>query len=449
MWTPAAERLQLATMERREFIRSVALSVAAFGFLPHITRAAAAELESLRGVLTGSTAAGTPWPRLRQEFLLAPGLIHLNCGSVGCTPRLVLDAVTRFARELEADPVHNLYGPLGDAMEAVRRHAAAFLGAREDEVALTRNTTEGMNLIASGLRLKAGDEVLTTNHEHAGGLSCWQHLAERDGIKIVQVTIPTPPSNRQQILDLFAASITPETRVCSVSHVETITGLRMPLPDLAALTRPRDILLVADGAQAPGMLAVDVKALGVDAYASSSHKWLLAPKGSGLLYIRKQAQDRIRPMALRSGYSVYSGSAGTQNVAHVLGHGLTMDFHNMLGRDRIEARCRDLTGCLRARLETMPGLRLLTPADPALAAAMLTIALPRDKNNAAVADRLFRDHRIIVKVVPGTLVVTPAVAAEDYNALRFSTHIFNSESEIDTAATALARIIAAPGDGHR
>ncbi|NQU12434.1 aminotransferase class V-fold PLP-dependent enzyme [bacterium] len=427
-------------MERREFIKSVAVGLAAIGFFPRISRAAGDDLDALRRELTGGPDKDAPWERIRQEFLLAPGLIHLNCGSLGATPRLVLEAVSGYLRELESDPVHNLYGPMGAAMEGVRRHAATFLGANESEVTITRNTTEGMNLIATGLKLSAGDEVLTTNHEHAGGLSGWQHVAERDGVKIVQVKLPAPAPNRQAILDLLAAAITPRTRVCSVSHVETITGLQMPLQAIAAITRPQDILLVADGAQAPGMLAVNVAALGVDAYASSSHKWMLAPKGSGLLYIRRAAQDRIRPVSLRAGYAVYTGASGTRNVPHILGHGLAMDFHDAIGRDRVEARCRELQQRLRTRLENVPGLRILTPREPALSSAMLTVALTKGRS-AAVADRLFKERRIVVKVVPSTLVVDPAIAPQDYNALRFSTHVFNSEAEIDATADALAEMM--------
>jgi isopenicillin-N epimerase len=271
-------------------------------------------------------------------------------------------------------------------------------------------------------------------------LSGWQYLAERDGVKIVQVRMPAPAPGQEAILELLAAAMTSRTRVCSVSHVDTLTGLQMPLKGIAAITRPRDILLVADGAQAPGMLAMDVKALGVDAYASSSHKWMLAPKGSGLLYIRREAQDRIRPVSLRAGYSVYSGSSGTRNVPHILGHGLAMDFHEALGVGRVESRCRELCRRLRTRLEAMPGLRMLTPADPALSAAMLTVALEKGRS-AQVAERLFRERRMVVKVVPATLVTERSIGTRDYNALRFSTHIFNSEAEVDEAADALRTMI--------
>lgn len=425
-------------MDRRGFIRGVAASCVMLGFLPRVAHGVSEALDALQRDIGGGSSPGT-WERVRREFLLPPDLIHLNCGSTGSTPHVVIDAVAKAMRELEADPVHALYGTMLRAMEDVRRQATAFLGADEDEVAITRNTTEGMNLVASSLRLKPGDEVLTTDHEHPGGMSCWQYRMERDGVRIVQVKMPAPPRDKADILQRLSDAITPRTRVCSVSHVETMTGLRMPAKDIAALMHSKDILLVCDGAQAPGMQVVDVKTLGVDAYASSSHKWMLAPKGSGLLFVRREAQDRIRPIALRAGYGVYSGSVGTRNAPHILGHGLTMDFHNTIGRDRIASRCRELSNRLRARIREIPGVRVLTPDDPELSSAIFSVALGKGRSSD-VAKRMRERHRIVAKVVPSTLIVDPALASENYNALRFSTHIFNSETDIDRAADVLAEV---------
>ena len=401
-------------------------------------RSAAAAGDALRSFTRrlGSPGSSRYWARIRKQFLLAPGLVHLNCGSLGSTPRLVLDAVAGFMQELERHPVHQAWGPMGRMAEEVRARAAAFIGADGDEVAITRNTTEGMNTVASGLQLKAGDEILTTNHEHHGGLSCWEHLAERDGVKIVQVRMPLPPRDKADILQRIADKITPRTRVCSVSHVETITGLRMPLADIAKLVRPRGILLVCDGAQAPGMLKVNVKELGVDTYASSSHKWMLAPKGSGLLYIRKEARDRIKPMSLRAGMGVYSASSGTRNIPHILGHGVAMDFHNTIGRERVQARCLKLCAMLRRELETIEWLEPITPGQAELSSGIVTYRLKKGRSEDLVQELETR-HSIVVKRVPPTLVVDKSIQSEDYNAIRFSTHVFNSEEDVVRLAKAL------------
>lgn len=208
-----------------------------------------------------------------------------------------------------------------------------------------------MNAVAQGLSksLRPGDEILTTSHEHPGGSVCWEYLAKTQGVKIIQIPMPAPVSDTAQILRLVSDHITPHSRLqfqpCGDNHRSSNASGR----DRRDHSPPRDPagLRRCPGA---GMLRIDVKALGVDTYASSSHKWMLAPKGSGLLYIRKEAQERIQPLVLSTGYNAYTAASGTRNIAQILGHGLTMDFHNAIGRDRVEARCRALSNHLRRRL---------------------------------------------------------------------------------------------------
>lgn len=420
-------------MRRRSFVRGVAAGVPSLLLL-----GAAAPRDNtfggLRDELKSARDEAALWSRVRQEFLLNPGLVHLNAGTLGATPRRVLEAMSGWMYELEGDPASNVFGPLGHRMEDVRARAAEFLGAQLEEVALTENTTSGMNAVAEGISetLKPGDEILTTTHEHPGGAVCWEYLAKHRGVKIVQIPMPAPVKDKAQILQLVSDHITPRTRVCSFSHVETITGLCMPLAEISALTRPREILLVCDGAQAPGMLQIDVKALGVDTYASSSHKWMLAPKGSGLLYIRKEVQPRVQPMTLSTGYHSYTAASGTRNVCQILGHGLAMDFHNALGRERVEARCKALSNHLRRRLREISALTLLTPNQDELSSGIVSFGMRSGKNHE-VYERLHAEHNIAIKVVP----------KPEYNALRFSTHVYNREEDLDRTADLIAQMLRA------
>jgi selenocysteine lyase/cysteine desulfurase len=419
-------------MRRRTFVKGVAVAPASWLAGSRWVASAQERLAQLHDDLRGAQSDSAFWSRVRQEFLLNPGLVHLNTGTIGATPRAVIDAVAAWMYQLEGDPASNVFGPLGSRMEEVRAKAALFLGARLEEIVLTDNTTTGMNAVAQGVSrwLRAGDEILTTNHEHPGGSLCWEYLAKQQGLKIIQIPMPAPVKDKAQILQLVRDHLTPRTRICSFSHIETITGLQMPLADIAALCRPRDILLCCDGAQAPGMLKIDAKALRVDTYASSSHKWMLAPKGSGLLFIRKEVQRQIQPMALSAGYTAYSPASGTRNVPQILGHGLTMDFHNAIGRDRVEARCRSLCCQLRERLCKIPALRLLTPTHQELCGGIVSFSLMKGSNQD-VCDRLYKEYDIVVKVVPKA----------DLNALRFSTHIYNREEDLDRAADVLRSVL--------
>ena len=434
-------------MERRTFVKSLASTVAATQILPGVTEALEQQVTRLRKDMSTAVDDAKLWRRVRQEFTLNPGLVHFNCGSVGATPRLVVDAMANFTRELEADPYHNEWGGLGAGQEAVREKAAEFIGASFDEVALTRNTTEGMNLVATGLNLQKGDEVLTTNHEHGGGMVCWQYLAKHHGVKMRYVQMPNPVKNKADILARIERQINKRTRVCSFSHIDTITGLQMPLAEIAEMTRPKGIIFVCDGAQAPGMLNVDVKALGVDTYASSSHKWMLAPKGTGLLYIRKEIQDRVHPIMLYSGYGVYSGSSGTRNVPQILGHGMAMDFHNAIGRPRIEARCRHLSRLVRDSLRDIPALTLLTPEHEELSSGVVTFALdPARGDRGEIVKRFWNEHNMILKPAQGTYAYVPEEHVKGphahYNPIRISTHIFNSEDEVEKMAGLMKKMLA-------
>ncbi|MEJ2205747.1 MAG: aminotransferase class V-fold PLP-dependent enzyme [Gemmatimonadota bacterium] len=411
-------------MYRRDFLQRMSAAAA----LPWLA-GADRDLDELRRQLAAAHDDAAFWKVVRSQFLLRPGLVHLNAATIGATPRPVVSALTDYLWEVESDPQDQVFGTPSRRMEDVRARAADFLGADLDEVALTRNTTEGMNMVAQGLELKPGDQVLTTDHEHPGGSVCWEYLAERRGVEIVRIEMPATVSSTEEAVELVRSHLTPRTRVCSFSHVSTITGLVMPLAAIAELTRPRDIVLVCDGAQAPGMLDVDVHALGVDTYASSSHKWMLAPKGSGLLYVRKEAQERVNPLFLHSGYRAYTASGGTRNVAGLLAHGVAMEFHDVLGRDRVEARCRELRRYVRGALSSVDGVRILTPADETLCGGMLTISLERG-DAGEIRSTLAADHDVVLKR-----------GSTRYNALRFSTHVFNSEADVDRAVAALAEVI--------
>ena len=435
-------------MERRTFVKSLAAAMAAAQVLPEVGEALEQQVERLRTAVSAADSDAKLWQRVRKEFALNPGFIHFNSGSTGAPPRAVIDALCHYTRLDETDPYVNAF----PTQDAVRMTAAEFIGADLGEVTLTRNTTEGMNMIATGLHLKPGDEVLTTNHEHAGGMICWQYLAKFHGVKMRYMEIPNPVRDKTQILELVEKNITRRTRACSFSHIDTMTGMQMPIAEIAAITRRKDIVLVCDGAQAPGMLDVDVKALGVDAYASSSHKWILAPKGSGLLYIRKEMQERIRPINVfnpigADDFAIYSASSGAWNVPHNIAHGVAMDFHNAIGRTRVEMRCRELSWLVREHLRKIPALTLMTPEQKELSSGMVTFEIdPAVKTAAEVYSTFRTEHNIALKQ---GLTVYPYVPQEHVkgphanpNAIRISTHIFNDENEVERMAGIMRDMLA-------
>ncbi len=427
-------------MDRREFISDFSLALSLLAPFVNLTEV---NLVGRLNLLTHriDRSNRSEWARLvRQQFLLDDDIIHLNCGSIGATPTLVVDAIVESTRQLEANPFHHQFGDgIYAGVEKVREDGAQFFGVDLNEIAIVENTTSGMNALAQGLQLQRDDEVLTTNHEHPGGMTCWQHLASRDGVVVRYVHLDRSTLNPQTILERTEAMITPRTRAFSFCHIDTITGMRMPIESLAHLARERGIFFVCDGAQSAGMFSVDINRLGVDAYVCSGHKWLLGPKGTGWLFLRKASQERCRAAELKD-FSVYSATKGTKNLPNVIGLLASLKFLESIGLPNIEREIVKLANHLKERLKRISGVTLLTPDDPELSGGIVTATIdPNLGSSFQLSLALSNEHRAFVRPAQITYsrVDDPDVPRENYNAIRFSTHIFNSESEIDRVADIL------------
>ncbi len=371
------------------------------------------------------------WAIVREAFSLPDGLVYMNNGSLGPCPGFVKWRALNAWDRLERNPVREAFGPLQAAADEVRSKAAFFLHCSAEEIAITRNTTEAMNMVAQGARLRTGDRVLTTNHEHAGGIRCWEYFADEIGVVIDKVKLPVPPESPEQVVRLFEEKIRRDTRVLSVSHVTSSTGLRMPVAALSELARANDLLFVVDGAQAPGGMKVDLQRLQCDAYATSAHKWMLAPKGTGLLYIRKQSQKAIRPMALQDGFGAYTGAVGTRDFPSIAGLGAAIDFLNYYGFDLLVQRNLNLRNLLYESLDGVPGIRMASPAAGGMAAPMIALEFEPVRPAENVAEKLFVDHGVEVKVLPPDIL----------NGIRVSTHVYNNEPDIEKFVAGLRKVL--------
>ncbi len=234
-------------------------------------------------------------------------------------------------------------------------------------------------------------------------------------------------NDARAIVDLFAAAITPRTRVVAFAHLLSSTGLRMPVAEISALARSHGCVVVVDGAQAVGAIDVDVKALDCHAYATSGHKWLLGPKGTGWLYLSDELGTTIDPIALQAGRASYSDSSGVGNIPGVLGLGAAIDYVSAIGTARIEAHNMALRNRLYTALREVPQLRVVSAAPGPLASPLLTFALPDRISSRALYQRLLDKHKAVVKIVPGQWL----------NGNRISTHLFNTERDVDALVTAL------------
>ena len=361
------------------------------------------------------------WWKVRSQFNMMDGLTFLNNGTLGPVPRVVTEANERYFREIAEDPSN---GYRREEVDVVRGQVASFMGADADEIALTRSTTEGMNIFAHGLDWRAGDEVLYCSHEHGGGIGPYKTLEKRNGVKIVIVDIPAPPESLDQIVSIFEKAITPRTRAIMVSHITYVTGLMTPVKELTDLAHRRGLLISVDGAHPLGMLDLNLHELGCDHYAAAGQKWLLSGTGTGVCYVKRDVIDRIWPLMgdpgePKEGAKKYE-SFGQRDVPSALGMAAAIEFQNVIGKTNIEARDRALSVRFRTGLKEIPGVKMWTSADPALAAALTLFSvrdLPMENVQKAIMQR---DHIYIRTMATGRL-----------NACRAATHIYNMPEDVD------------------
>ena len=361
------------------------------------------------------------WWKVRSQFNVVDGLTYMNNGTLGPMPRVVFDANERYMREIMEDPTNS---GRAEEIDKVREKVAQFVGATADEIALTRSTTEGMNIFAHGYDWKAGDEVVYCTHEHGGGTGPFKNLEKRVGIKIVNVAIPAPPESVDQIVGLFETAITPRTRMIMVSHVTYVTGLVTPVKELADLAHRRGLLISVDGAHPLGMMDLDLHALGVDHYAAAGQKWLMCGTGTGVCYVKQSVQDRIwelmgPPGDPKRGARKYE-AFGQRDVPSALGMGAAVDLQLAIGKKNIEARDRMLSTRLRTGLKDIPGVKLWTSNDPKLSAG-LTLFSVRDIPMANVQKAIMNRDRVYIRTM-GT---------GNLNGCRAATHLYNMPEEVD------------------
>ena len=366
-----------------------------------------------------------------DDYLFSEGLTYLNTGTLGpCRKETIKESLENW-KQLESLPV-KFYGGFGaEALaEKTRGIAAGFFGCDIAEMLITTSTTNGMNAIAQGLRLKEGDRILTTDQEHGGGLLCWNWFAKYYGVTVDKIQIPPGENSTELILDRVKENLKKKTKLISVSHVFSSTGLRVPIAEISSLARANGALCIVDGAQAAGAIQVNVKELGCHAYATSGHKWLMGPKGTGLLYLSKEAQDIIRPMQFEASYKTYNDGNGVVNLACILGLGKAIEYLQSIGIGKVEKHNLSLRNRLYEKLKNHSNAKILSPADGSLASPMLTLLLPDPFKKAPFAKMLLDKYKLSIR---------PTHNEFGFNGIRFSCHIFNTEKEIDFASATVGK----------
>ncbi len=413
-------------LERREFLQRAAAAAALVGLpLPQLEKQFCRETPPLPSADLYQSNEDAYWARMRPQWLLAKDRVNLNCGSVGCTPlpvlRTMIDNVLH--NEEFVDPWYPWFGyeenpPLHEVVDSL----AAFLNVNRDDLALVRNATEANNTVGNGLDMKAGDEVLMTDQEHPGGRCVWDQRVVRHGITIKEIALPKPPASAQQIVDLFERGIGPRTRIILFSHITTVTGVVLPAKEICAMARQKGVLTQVDGAHVPGQISLDIADVGCDFYGSSPHKWLMAPKGTGFLYVRDELQKQLYVNMASGSWRDYSLKAyrfsnlGTSNLSIMVGLKAAVDFYNTIGRERIYGRIHQLARRVRDHVAQKPQLKLINASADPFYGGMVTFAAPE-----ATVKNIYEDcAKRRIRVSGGS------------DHVRVSTHIFTQPAEVDS-----------------
>ena len=409
---------------RRKFIRNVALG-------------------SLLGSLSFKNALGKPstwskptsfdktdkdlWQEVRKAFLLSENRNYFNTAGLGVSPKIVIDTVHKNMLKVE-EKGESFHSDFKKAHEVI----AQFFATKSENIAITRNTTEGMNIIARSLSLKKGDEVILTTHEHVGGAVPWLALQDAFGVSVKLVDLDL---SGEKNYDLIKKSITRKTRAVVVSHITCTTGMVLPVKEIAALCKANQIYSCIDGAQAAGMININFKDIKPDFYATSGHKWLFGPKETGLLFMDKQIVETTSPTFVGA-YSVKEYNLKDKHISYIkdtsreeygtrsmpIARGLesAINFLDDIGIDKVESRGKNMAEYLKTELGKIKGVEVLSPTNPQFASAIVTFRI-EGTDYTKVANRLAHKYKCRVR----------AIYENDLNGIRISCAIYNNFEELD------------------
>jgi isopenicillin-N epimerase len=426
----------LDMVTRRAFLRTT--GAAGGAAIAAFTNHAGARVNAAASLAEGRSAAELAtdesyWREIQQAFTLDRTIINLNNGGCCPSPRVVHETFKRYLDLSNQAPVYHMWQILEPNIESVRRRLAASFGCDAEELAITRNASEALQIAQLGIDLKAGDEVVTTNQDYGRMLDTWDQRVRRDGIVVNKISFPVPPPSLDLLAERLSAAITTRTKVLHFCHITNLTGQIFPVKRITDEARRRGIQTIVDGAHAFAQFPFRLEDLGCDYYGTSLHKWLLAPIGTGFLYVRRERIQSLWPLTPandnRKNDIRKFEEIGTHPAANHNAIAEALTFHEGIGSERKAARLRYLRDRWATRLAKQSRIRLHTNLDPAHSCAIGTVQItgvPTPK----VVSRLWDRWRIIA---------TPIVHAE-YEGVRVTPNVYTTLDEVDTFAAAMEEI---------
>jgi selenocysteine lyase/cysteine desulfurase len=371
------------------------------------------------------------WTAIRGGYKLKPDYINLENGYYNILPEQILEAYLKHVREINYEGAHYMRTVQADNKKAVAVRLADLAGCSQEELVITRNTTESLDMIIGGYPWKAGDEAIMALQDYGAMLQMFRQVERRHGIVCKTIFIPNHPKSDDELVDLYAQAITPKTRLLMVCHMVNITGQIMPVRKICDMAHARGVEVMVDGAHSFAHIQSTIPSLDCDYYGASLHKWLSVPLGAGILYVKKEKTAKIWPL-LAEAESVQGiarlNHTGTIPVHTDLAINDAIDFYNTLGHDRKETRLRYLQQYWTTKVRNNPNIRVNTPADPARSCAIANVGI-KGMPPAEMAQKLLEKYKIYTVAIDNP--------AADVQGCRITPNIFTLPAELDVLVSVL------------
>ncbi|MBI2274335.1 MAG: aminotransferase class V-fold PLP-dependent enzyme [Chitinophagaceae bacterium] len=425
---------------RRKFIQKVGLLAGAFSANNLFNQAHAASWEAASQRIQGLTPEAAAqdedyWMVIQQAYTVNSNLIILNNGGVSPSPRVVQEAVERYNKLSNEGPSYYMWRILDQGREPLRHKLAVLAGCSPEEIAVNRNATEALNTVIFGLELKAGDEVIGTKQDYPNMINAWKQRAEREGIVYTQLNFKFPIENDEEIVSAYEKAITSKTKIIHITHVINWIGQIMPVKKICAMAKKYNLEVIVDGAHSFGLLDFKIPELGCDYFGTSLHKFLSAPIGSGMLWIKKEKISKIWPLVCNDkprGEDIRKfETLGTRSFPIEQGIGEAVNFQNAIGSKRKEERIRYLKNYWASKVVDIPKVKIHTSFKPEYACAICGVSIdgmtPGELDSA-----LFNTYKIH----------TVGIVWENVSCVRVTPHVYTRLQDLDKLVMAIGEIAA-------
>lgn len=425
-------------IDRRAFLSSagkslglMAASSAVVGSLASTLSAAAKKVEHLSPL--EAAVDEDFWATIQQSFSVTRGIINLNNGGVSPSPRLVTEAFVRYTWQQEDATAYTMWQLLEPQSETVRTGLAEIFGCDAEEIAITRNASESLEILLMGLDLKSGDEILTTTQDYPRMLTTLRQRELREGLKLKLIKIPIAPNDVNDIAKAYEQAITPKTRLILISHQINLTGQINPIKRVCEFARSKGIETIVDGAHSFAQFDFKQADLGCDYFGTSLHKWIYAPKGTGMLYVRREKIPKVWALMASEDKNKNDirkfEEIGTHSAAMRLAIGEAVLFHNAIGAKRKEERLRYLSRYWMNNLKSIPKVGFNTSFDPLQSCAIANFKI-EGVDPVQLGGHLMSKHKIF----------TTPIVHDEFTGIRITPNLYTTKWELDRFSNIVADV---------